>query len=72
MDIKEYHAAFNAIWKLFRHYYELLPMTDAQWSELVDRMERISDQAPATMITKMLVAMCNELEMLDKLKKEAA
>ena len=44
--LKEYNTVFNDAWKFFKHYAGMIPMTEADWAELIPMTSKFVTRHP--------------------------
>lgn len=68
INLKSYHTLWTDAWKLFRKYAEMMPLTDKQWSDLVDESARLVDEHPEhdKMALRLVFEAAEELNRIEK------
>lgn len=68
MDLKQYNRLFNDAWQFFKNYASRIPMTEADWMELIPMLDTFTKRHPdhEEFARAMILTVEHELEVQDK------
>lgn len=76
-DARKVHGTLNLIWQLFKPYMTMLPLTQRQWEELIEKSRNMEDwykgnddPEQTKLVQEMLLAFTEYLSAKDRKAKE--
>ena len=66
-ELKSFHSCLNEGWKVYKDFYQRIPLTDADWAELVTKVDEMVEMLnPIGQAKDVLMFYIDSLERKDK------